>query len=220
MECGDYLAHFREGVRSWTYMKFPYLRHLGPEKGWYRVGPLARLNTIDFIPSPLAQQEFEAYRAVTGGKPHNACLHTHWARLIECLHAAEMIRELLGDADLQGGSLVVTGKREAEGVGIIEAPRGTLIHHYRVGANDLIEMANLIVSTTHNNEPMNRAVGYVARAMMNGVPTITEAMTNAVEVAIRAYDPCLSCATHAYGAMPLEITLLDSAEHVIDRFVR
>jgi len=220
VECGDYLAHFREEVRPWTYMKFPYLRHLGPEKGWYRVGPLARLNTIDFIPTPLAQEEFEAYRAVTGGKPHNACMHTHWARLIECLHAAEMIRVLLGDPDLQGTSLMVTGKRESEGVGIIEAPRGTLIHHYRVGANDLIEMANLIVSTTHNNEPMNRAVGFVARAMMNGARTITEAMTNAVEVAIRAYDPCLSCATHAYGAMPLEISLVDSTGDVIDRFVR
>jgi len=220
VECQDYLAHIREEVRSWSYMKFPYLRHLGPEKGWYRVGPLARLNTVEYIPTPLAQEEFEYYRGLTGGKPHNACLHTHWARLIECLHAAEMIRTLLNDPDLQGTDLVVTGKREPEGIGIIEAPRGTLIHHYRVGANDQIEMANLIVSTTHNNEPMNRAVAGVARAMMNGAKKITEAMTNAVEVAIRAYDPCLSCATHAYGQMPLEITLLDAEGGVVDRVVR
>ena len=132
VECQDYLAHIREEVRSWSYMKFPYLRHLGPEKGWYRVGPLARLNTADFIPSPLAQKEFEAFKKVTGGRPNNMCLHTHWARLIETLHAAEMIRTLLHDADLQGSDLVVTGKREAEGIGIIEAPRGTLFHHYRV----------------------------------------------------------------------------------------
>jgi NAD-reducing hydrogenase large subunit len=103
------------------------------------------------------------------------------------------------------------------GVGLLEAPRGTLFHHYRVGDDDLIRMANLIVSTTHNNEPMNRAVNHVARAMLTGVKDITEGMLNAVEVAIRAYDPCLSCATHAYGQMPLEVTLLDAAGAVVDR---
>ena len=220
VECQDYLAHFREEVRSWTYMKFPYLVHLGPEKGWYRVGPLARLNTADFIPSPLAQKEFEAFKAVTRGAPNNMCMHTHWARLIETLHAAELIRELLNDPDLQGTELVTSGKREPEGIGIIEAPRGTLLHHYRVSPDGQIEMANLIVSTTHNNEPMNRAVNHVARAMMTGAREITEAMMNAVEVAIRAYDPCLSCATHAYGSMPLDITLIDTEGNVVDQRIR
>jgi len=213
----DYIAHIREEVRSWSYMKFPYLLHLGPDNGWYRVGPLARLNTADFIPTPLAQAEFEIFKQATGGKPNDMCMHTHWARLIETLHAAEAIHDLLLDADITGSDLVVKGARQAEGVGVIEAPRGTLIHHFRVSANDLIEMANLIVSTTHNNEPMNRAVNQVAKTYMTGQKVITEPMMNAVEVAIRAYDPCLSCATHAYGRMPLEIALVDAAGCVLDR---
>jgi NAD-reducing hydrogenase large subunit len=213
----DYAKHIREDSRTWTYMKFPYLQILGPEKGWYRVGPLARLNTADFIPSPLAQQEFEEYKTVTGGKPNDMCMHTHWARLIETLHAAEMMKELLEDPDITGCERVVKGRRQAEGVGLIEAPRGTLFHHYRVNADDQIEMAKLIVSTTNNNEAMNQAVNIVARAQMNGVKEITEGMMNAVEVAIRAYDPCLSCATHAYGQMPLEVSLLDAGGALIDR---
>jgi NAD-reducing hydrogenase large subunit len=217
VECQEYLVHIREEVRSWSYMKFPYIRHLGPEKGWYRVGPLARLNTVDFIPSPLAQAELEIFRKGTGGRPNDMCMHTHWARLIETLHAAEVIRDLLRDPDLQGGELLVKGKREAEGVGIIEAPRGTLIHHYRVSPDDQIVMANLIVSTTHNNEPMNRAVNHVAKALMTGAKEITEGMMNGVEVAIRAYDPCLSCATHAYGSMALAITLCDASGNVISQ---
>jgi len=215
VDCQDYLAHFREEVKSWSYMKFPYLKQLGPEKGWYRVGPLARLNVADFIPTPLAQKEFEAFRSVTGGKPNDMCMHTHWARLIEVLHAAEKMRELLQDPDILGGDLVAHGRRQPEGVGIIEAPRGTLFHHYAVGEDDLIRMANLIVSTTNNNEPMNRAVHGVATTYMAGQKEITEPMMNAVEVAIRAYDPCLSCATHAYGQMPLEVTLLDAAGAVV-----
>ena len=170
---------------------------------------------MDFIPTPLAQQAFTEFKQVTNGKPNNMCMHTHWARLIEVLHAAEMIRDLLLDSDITGADLVVKGPRQSEGIGLIEAPRGTLIHHYRVGANDLIEMANLIVSTTHNNEPMNRAVNYVAKTYLTGQKEISEGMLNAVEVAIRAYDPCLSCATHAYGRMPLDVSLLDADGHVI-----
>ena len=141
----------------------------------------------------------------------------HYARLIETLHAAEMIRELLNDPDILGDDLVTKGTKQKEGVGLIEAPRGTLFHHYRINDNDQIEMANLIVSTTNNNEPMNRSVNHVAKAVMTGKEVITEGMMNAVEVAIRAYDPCLSCATHALGKMPLEITLLNENEEVIDR---
>ncbi|PLX13308.1 MAG: Ni/Fe hydrogenase subunit alpha, partial [Marinilabiliales bacterium] len=185
--------------------------------GWYRVGPLARLNTAEFIPTPLAQKEFEIYKAYTNGKPNNMCMHMHYARLIELLHSAEVIKELLNDPDLQGDNLVTKGTRKEEGVGLIEAPRGTLFHHYKVNKDDQITMANLIVSTTNNNEPMNKAVNVVANNWMNGQKEITEPMMNAVEVAIRAYDPCLSCATHALGKMPLELSLYDSSNKLMDR---
>jgi len=213
----DYLDYIGEEVKSWTYMKFPFLIEYGKEKGWYRVGPLARLNTIDFIPSPLAQKEFETYKSYTKGKPNNMSMHTHWARLIEVLHAAEMMKVLLNDSDLQKNNLETKGNKVYEGVGMLEAPRGTLFHHYRINDQDLIEMANLIVSTTNNNTPMNKAVEMVAKEQMNGHTIITEPMMNAVEVAIRAYDPCLSCATHALGKMPLEISLYNKNNQLIDR---
>ncbi len=213
----DYLKYIAEEVRSWSYMKFPYLVEYGKKDGWYRVGPLARLNTADFIPSPLAQKEFEEFKAYTNGKPNNMSMHMHWARLIETLHAAEMMKELLNDPDLQKDDLVIKGTRVNEGVGMLEAPRGTLFHHYRVNENDQITMANLIVSTTNNNEPMNIAVRCVADSMISGQKEITEGMLNAVEVAIRAYDPCLSCATHALGKMPLEVSLYDSKNNLINK---
>jgi len=212
----DYLTYIGEEVRSWSYMKFPYLKSLGKEKGWYTVGPLARLNTADFIPTPLAQKEFEIYKAYTKGKVNNMSMHMHWARLIELLHSAEVIRDLLNDKDLQGDNLVAKGPKKKEGVGLVEAPRGTLFHHYRVNDNDQVEMANLIVST-NNNEPMNQAVNYVANWAFNGKKEITEGMMNRVEMAIRAYDPCLSCATHALGQMPLEIELLGAGGIMLDR---
>lgn len=212
----NYLDFLGEEVKSWSYMKFPFLKHIGKEHGWYRVGPLARLNTCDFIPSPLAQKEFESFREYTGGKPNNMSMHMHWARLIETLHAAEVIRDLLNDDDIQGAELTVKGVKKSEGIGVIEAPRGTLIHHYQVNKHDQIEMANLIVSTTNNNEPMNRAVRAVAEDRIAGHKNITEGMMNAVEVAIRAYDPCLSCATHALGKMPLRFTLMDVNGKVVD----
>lgn len=213
----DYDKYIEEEVRSWSYMKFPYLKHLGKEKGWYRVGPLSRLNTCDFIPTPLAQKEFELFKAYTHGKPNGMTLHYHWARLIEVLHSAEMIRELLNDSDLQNDDLVVTGEKLHKGVGVIEAPRGTLFHHYEVDNDDRITLANLIVSTTNNNQPMNTAVNLTAKAFMNGKAEITEPMMNAVEVAIRAYDPCLSCATHALGQMPLEMTIVNKNNVILDR---
>ncbi|MCX7679939.1 MAG: Ni/Fe hydrogenase subunit alpha [Spirochaetes bacterium] len=213
----DYLKYIGEEVRSWSYMKFPYIKSLGKKDGWYRVGPLARLNTVDFIPTKLAQKEFEEFKAYTKGKPNNMSMHMHWARLIELLHSAEVIEELLNDPDLQKDELVRKGKKVKEGVGLIEAPRGTLFHHYRINDNDQIEMANLIVSTTNNNEPMNRAVNWVAVNQLSGKKEITEGMLNAVEVAIRAYDPCLSCATHALGKMPLSVSLVDADGNVIDK---
>ncbi len=216
----EYYKYIDEEVRSWSYMKFPYIKELGKKSGWYTVGPLARMNTIDFIDTPLAQKEFEAFRAYNNGKPSHKPMHFHWARLIEILHAAEKIKSLLNDPDLMEGELVRKGNKQYEGVGLIEAPRGTLFHHYKIDDNDQIVMANLIVSTTNNNQPMNEAVKHVATKIMTGKKEITEGMMNAVEVAIRAYDPCLSCATHALGQMPLEISLYDHHNRLIDKKIK
>jgi NAD-reducing hydrogenase large subunit len=216
----NYLDYIDEEVRSWSYMKFPYLKEYGKKEGWYTVGPLARLNTADFIPTPLAQKEFEEFRAYTGGKPNNMSLHMHWARLIEILHAAEMMKELLNDPDLLSGELVTKGQKQNYGIGLLEAPRGTLFHHYEINGKDQVTMANLIVSTTNNNQPMNEAVNFVAKNYMTGKKEITETMLNAVEVSIRAYDPCLSCATHAFGQMPLEVSLYNASDELIERKTR
>ena len=212
-----YNDYFYEGVEKWSYLKFPYLRHLGKEKGWNRVGPLARLNVCEGIETPLANKEWLDFKAVTGGQVNNMTMYSHWARLIEMLYCAEMMKELLEDDELLGTDLVRKGERRSEGIGIIEAPRGTLIHHYEVDDKDRITRCNLIVSTTHNNEPMNQAVKWVAANVLNGKSNITEGMLNQVEVAIRAYDPCLSCATHALGNMPLEITFYDHQGNLIRR---
>ncbi|MFW6155588.1 MAG: Ni/Fe hydrogenase subunit alpha [Planctomycetota bacterium] len=213
----SYTDLLAEEVRPWSYMKFPFIKSIGTENGWYRVGPLARLNTCDFIDTPEAEAARKEFVAVTDGKPNNLTMAYHWARMIELLHAMEKIAELLNDPDLQGDDLVVTGERREEAVGMLEAPRGTLIHHYRVNDRDQITMCNLIVSTTHNNIPMNRAVEKVAADHISGKAEVTEGLLNHVEVAIRAYDPCLSCATHALGKMPLEVELVDADGNVVDR---
>jgi NAD-reducing hydrogenase large subunit len=211
----SYLKHFGEGVEKWSYMKFPFLRHLGREKGWNRVGPLARLNVCDHISTPLANEELREFKAYTNGQPNNHTMHSHWARLIEVLYCAEAIKELLNDPAILDEVERPTVNRRPEGIGVIEAPRGTLIHHYEVDEKGSITKCNLIVSTTHNNEPMNRAVQWVAQNVLDQQEEITEGMLNQVEVAIRAYDPCLSCATHSMGQMPLILTVLDPGGNVI-----
>ena len=215
----DYGDRLHEQVKPWTYLKFPFIRALGPERGWYRVGPLARINNVDFIPTPLAEAERRGFLAAAGGGPVQATLGYHWARMIEMLHAAEAIQELLPDPDLLGGDLVSRGARALEGIGVLEAPRGTLIHHYTINEQDQVQTANLIVSTTHNNEAMNRALRSVAARYLDG-RVLTEQLLNFLEVAIRAFDPCLSCATHALGKMPLEVTLLDAQGQLLDRRLR
>lgn len=209
-----------EEVRPWSYMKFPYLNALGPDAGWYRVGPLARLNTASRIDTPEADAARTELMALTDGLPQHAILANHWARMIEVLHCIEKIDGLLHDPDLQGTDLVAKGDRRQAGIGVIEAPRGNLIHHYEVDENDQVTYCNLIVSTTHNNEGMNRAVRDVALQHISGQPEITEGMLNHVEVAIRAYDPCLSCATHALGQMPLSVEIHDAGGTVLARRVR
>jgi NAD-reducing hydrogenase large subunit len=216
----DYYKYIDEEVRSWSYMKFPYLKEIGKKNGWYSVGPLARMNTAEFIDTPLAQKEHQIFREYNGGKPSNKPMHSHWARLIEILHSAEKIKQLLNDPDLMEGELVTRGNKKMEGVGVIEAPRGTLFHHYKIEENDMISMANLIVSTTNNNQPMNEAVRQVATRVMTGKKEITEGMMNAVEVAIRSYDPCLSCATHALGKMPLSFEIFDAQQNLIQRMFK
>jgi NAD-reducing hydrogenase large subunit len=216
LEYAKYCDVLVEDVRSWSYMKFPYIKSLGPEAGWYRVGPQARMNTASFIDTPLANQARNELMEVTAGAPNSTSLANHWARIIEVVHCVEKIRELLNDPDLQGTDLRATGTRRPVGVGVIEAPRGNLIHHYEVDEHDQVTYCNLIVSTTHNNEAMNRAVKDVAVKHLSGRPQITEEMLNHVEVAIRAYDPCLSCATHSLGQMPLQVELVDAQGGLIE----
>lgn len=217
----SYHEYIGEEVRSWSYMKFPFIKSLGPLEGWYRVGPLARINNCDYIDTPQAEAARKEFVALTDERPNNLSMAYHWARMIELLHSAEKIEELLNDNDLQGSELKAEGKeRRLEGIGVIEAPRGTLFHHYRINEQDQIVMANLIVSTTSNNEPMNRAVEAVAKSHLAGKSEISEGLLNHVEVAIRAYDPCLSCATHAMGQMPLILEAYDHRGRLVARRVR
>ena len=218
-DCSRYWELIVEEVKPWSYMKFPFLRSLGPAAGWYKVGPLARVQNCDRIDTPLADAARREFRDFFGGATVHAPLAYHWARMIEMLFAAEQIKDLLHDDDLLGTDLVTQGERAERGVGIIEAPRGTLIHHYRVDENDMVTRANLIVSTTHNNQAMNEAIRQVARTYLDG-RKLTEALLNHIEVAIRAFDPCLSCATHALGQMPLAVELVDADGGTIDRLVR
>ncbi|MEI6145898.1 MAG: Ni/Fe hydrogenase subunit alpha [Methylococcales bacterium] len=214
-----YNDYIHEEVRSWTYMKFPYLLSLGQEDGWYRVGPLARVNNCDFINTPQAEAARIVFKAHSSGAMVHSTLAFHWARLIELLHCAEAIKELLHDPDIMGSDLVAKGEKRYEGVGVIEAPRGTLFHHYQVDENDIVTKANLIVSTTSNNRAMNESVRQVAAEYLSG-RELTEPLLNNLEVAIRAYDPCLSCATHAMGKMPLQLELMDANGQLIDKLVK
>ncbi|MDE3246626.1 MAG: nickel-dependent hydrogenase large subunit, partial [Acidobacteriota bacterium] len=219
VDYANYLRHLHEEVKSWSYMKFPFIVALGNDSGWYRVGPLARINNAERMPTPLAEHERRRFAAMGDGGPVHATMAYHWARMIEMLYAAEAIRELLDDPDLCGDDLVTRGERALEGVGVIEAPRGTLIHHYEIDENDAVAKANLIVATTHNNTAMNTAVREVAARYLDG-KELTEGLLNHIEVAIRAFDPCLSCATHAVGKMPLVVELLDAEGCQADRLVR
>jgi NAD-reducing hydrogenase large subunit len=219
----DYTGYqqiIREEVRPWSYMKFPYMVELGKQKGWYRVGPLARVNNCDQISTPLAEAARKRFKQFGNGGSVQDTLAYHWARMIEALHCAESIDGLLHDPVITGSDLVADlGDKRSEGIGVIEAPRGTLFHHYRIDEEGLIEKANLIVSTTGNNQAMNESVRSVANEYLDG-REISEGLLNHLEVALRAYDPCLSCATHALGKMPLQVELLDTDGVTIDRLTK
>lgn len=215
----QYTDYLHEEVRPWTYMKFPYIVSRGKEQGWYRVGPLARINNCDYIDTPLAEAARVDFVAYGAGGPVQSSLAYHWARMIEVLHSAEAIQRLLNDPDIMGTDLMARGEKRYEGIGVIEAPRGTLFHHYQIDDQDLVTRANLIVSTTSNNQAMNESIRQVAATYLNGQEP-TEGLLNHLEVAIRAYDPCLSCATHALGKMPLELEILDAQEKQVARLER
>jgi NAD-reducing hydrogenase large subunit len=219
----DYLHHFSEGVEKWSYMKFPFLTELGREAGSVRVGPLARMNVTHTLSTPLAAQALEKFHAYTGGRANNMTLHTNWARTIEIIHTAEVVRDLLLDPDVQKDDLVVSPRDDAwtgEGIGVVEAPRGSLLHHYRADREGSVTFANLIAATTQNSEVLNRTIRSVAEDYISGQAEITEGMMNAIEVGIRAYDPCLSCATHALGQMPLIVRVVDAGGRVLSERVR
>jgi len=211
----DYLSIMEERVEDWSYLKFPFYKKVGYPDGIYRVGPLGRLNVADGCSTPLADKEFKIYRSLGKNGMVEGSLHYHHARLIELLNAAEAIKDIVSD-DLVCSKEIWTNSSivNEEGIGVVEAPRGTLIHHYWVDKSGQIRKVNLIVATGHNNLAMNRAVGEVARDFIKD-GNVTEGILNRIEHAIRCYDPCLSCSTHALGHMPLEVTVYDS-----DRTVR
>lgn len=216
----NYLDIIAEHVENWSYLKFPYYKKMGYPQGVYRVGPLGRLNISEKIDTPLANDELKVFKKVNGGKPVENTLYYHYARLIECLFAAEKVRVLLEDPDILSKEILNTRTNfVGEGVGIIEAPRGTLIHHYIANSTGQLKKVNLIVSTGHNNWAMSEAVDSVAKTYVQG-PVVQEGMLNRVEAAIRAHDPCLSCSTHAIGQMPIDITVLNHQGEQIQRLVR
>jgi NAD-reducing hydrogenase large subunit len=182
---------------------------MGWPMGVYRVGPLGRLNASDQIDTPLANAEHKLFKAIGNGKPVENTLYYHYARLIEALFATEKARQLLDDPDILSTDILNTHKDyRGEGVGVLEAPRGTLFHHYWADETGKLKRVNLIVATGHNNWAMSHAVDSVAKMYVKG-PEVQEGMLNRVEAAIRAYDPCLSCSTHAMGQMPIEVEILD-----------
>jgi NAD-reducing hydrogenase large subunit len=216
----DYLDYIAEHVENWSYLKFPYYKKLGYPKGVYRVGPLGRLNAIDSISTPMANEEFKEYMKINDGKPVEQTLYFHYARLIETLFAAEKVREILDDEDVMKKDIMNTRINfQGEGVGVIEAPRGTLIHHYKANPNGQLEKVNLIVATGHNNWAMSTAVDSVAKTYITG-PEISEGILNRVEAAVRAHDPCLSCSTHAVGQMPIIIDVKDHEGNTIQTISR
>jgi F420-non-reducing hydrogenase large subunit len=215
-EYGDWIA---EHVEPWTYLKFPYLKKIGwkglvdgVESGVYMATPLSRLNAADGMVTPLAQTEYERFYDALGGKPVHHRLAIHWARLIELLYAAELWVELATDPEITSENVrTVPTATPTEGVGIVEAPRGTLTHHYWTDERGVVTKANLIVGTTNNYAPISMSVKKVAQTLIHGGTVVTEGMLNRVEMAFRAYDPCFGCATHSLpGQMPLEVTVRDA----------
>lgn len=205
----DYLDYIAEHVENWSYLKFPYYKPMGWPQGVYRVGPLGRLNVANSIDTPLANAELQVFKQLNAGKPVENTLYYHYARLIEALFALEEVHVLLDDPDILGSDILNTRQEwTGHGVGVIEAPRGTLWHDYWANSNGQLERVNLIVATGNNNWAMSHAVDSVAKTYIRD-GNIREGLLNRVEAAIRAYDPCLSCSTHAVGQMPMQISIYE-----------
>lgn len=215
----DYEAFIGESAETDSYLKSPYYLPMGYEHGMYRVGPLARLQVAETCGTPLADAELAFFRTLPLSEKHSA-FHYHYARLIEILHGIERIQEILSNPQILNKHVRARADVNAnEGIGIIEAPRGTLIHHYKIDDDGLMTDMNLIVATGHNVLAINKGIQQVAQYFVDG-NKLTEGMLNRVEAVIRAFDPCLSCATHAIGKMPLHIQLLDKTGLVLDEVKR
>jgi NAD-reducing hydrogenase large subunit len=200
----DYLG---ERVEPWSYLKSTYFKPLGYPEGMYRVGPLARLNVVERMGLPASDAELTEYRERLGRYPSSS-FHYHYARLIEVVHGIDAIEHILAAPDILDTHVRAHAQiNVTEGVGVAEAPRGTLMHHYRVDDDGIVQWANLVIATGHNNLAMNRSVTEVARRSVRG-EDVREGMLNRLEGAIRCYDPCLSCSTHAVGEMPLRVEIL------------
>jgi NAD-reducing hydrogenase large subunit len=218
----NYRDIIAEAVEPWTYLKFPYYKRYGfSDAGMYRVGPLARVNICDYAGTPRADRELRQFRRLgEHGKPVLSSFHYHYARLIEILFSLEKIEEVLDDPDLMGNHIrSKAGVNNLAGVGVSEAPRGTLFHEYHVNEDGVLQKVNMIIATGQNNLAMNKTVKQIAQAYVNG-SGLTEGIMNRIEHGIRVYDPCLSCSTHAVGQMPLHIQLVAPDGEVVDEKIR
>jgi F420-non-reducing hydrogenase large subunit len=224
----DYASVIAEHVEPWTFIKFPYLKKIGwkgfvsgMDSGVYRVAPIARLNVSEGMATELAQQEYERLFKTIGTKPVHGTLAMHWARLVEVLYAAERLVELSKASELTSPDIRnMNFKTPGQGVGIVEAPRGTLIHDYTADKNGVITKANLIVATLGNAAAINMSIDRAAKKLISGKP-VTDGLLNMVEMAFRAYDPCLSCATHSLpGKMPIELRFRDRNNTLLKTIVR
>lgn len=214
----DYLNHIGEHVEPWSYIKFPFLKNVGwkgfsdgEDSGVYRVAPLARLNASEGMATPLAQREYERMYEILGGKPAHFTLAYHWARLVEALYAAENMHNLANDPDILDPKVrTIPTNTPDEGVGVVEAPRGILIHHYKTDKNGIIEKANIIVATQHNSTAMNLGIQRAAKSLIKG-GNVEEGILNMIEMTYRAYDPCHACGTHSLpGSVPIVINIYNS----------
>jgi len=222
----DYLQHLAEHVEPWSYLKFPFLKKVGwkglvdgPDSGIYRATPLSRLNASSGMATPKAQAAYERMYATLGGKPVHATLATHWARVIESMYAAERTLELATDPEITSTDIRrMPTETPTEGVGCVEAPRGTLYHHYETDEKGMVRKVNLIVGTTNNHAAIALSVRTAAQKLIHKGVEATDGILNMVEMAFRAYDPCFGCATHALGQMPLEVRIRDAAGTVVQVF--
>jgi len=219
----NYLDHIREHVEPWTYVRFSFLKNIGwkgfvdgKDSGVFRVAPLARLNASDGMATPLAQEAYENMYKVLGGKPVHNTLAFHWARLVEALSASERVLELAKDPEITSDDIVnLPTETPKEGMGVVEAPRGTLIHHYQTDERGVITKANLIVATQNNSAAINMSVEKAAKSLIKK-GKVPEGILNMIEMAFRAYDPCHACATHSLtGRMPLEVNVYDSQGELV-----